>query len=51
MGKSELEIRMIFALRQVCRDICVTIQLPVGQCGETMHWQPNANTPLSVSLF
>ena len=28
-----------------CR-ICVTVRLPVLQCGGTMYWQADANTPL-----
>ena len=31
-----------------CR-ICVTGRLPVRPRGETMYWQANANTPLSVT--
>ena len=31
-----------------CR-ICVTVRLPVRPRGETMYWQANANTPLSVT--
>ena len=34
--------------RRGCR-IYVIVQLPVRPCGETMHWQANANTPLSVT--
>ena len=34
--------------RRGCR-ICVTVQLPVRPRGETMYWQANANTPLSVT--
>ena len=34
--------------RSGCR-ICVTIRLPVRPRGETMYWQANANTPLSVT--
>ena len=34
--------------RRGCR-ICVTVRLPVRPRGETMHWQANANTPLSVT--
>ena len=34
--------------RQGCR-ICVTVRLPVRPRGETMYWQANANTPLSVT--
>ena len=34
--------------RRGCR-ICVTVRLPVRQRGETMYWQANANTPLSVT--
>ena len=30
-----------------CR-ICVTVWLPVRQCGETMYWQANANTPFPL---
>ena len=29
--------------------ICVTVRLPVRPRGETMYWQANANTPLSVT--
>ena len=36
------------ATRKGCR-ICVTVRLPVRQRGETMYWQANANTPLSVT--
>ena len=34
--------------RRGCR-ICVTVRLPVRPRGETMYWQANANTPLSVT--
>ena len=34
--------------RRGCR-ICVTVRLPVPPRGETMYWQANANTPLSVT--
>ena len=34
--------------RRGCR-ICVTVRLPVRLRGETMYWQANANTPLSVT--
>ena len=34
--------------RRGCR-ICVTVRLPVQPHGETMYWQANANTPLSVT--
>ena len=34
--------------RKGCR-ICVTVRLPVRPRGETMYWQANANTPLSVT--
>ena len=34
--------------RRGCR-ICVTVRLPVQPRGETMYWQANANTPLSVT--
>ena len=34
--------------RRGCR-ICVTVRLPVRPRGETMHWQANTNTPLSVT--
>ena len=34
--------------RRGCR-ICVTVRLPVRRRGETMYWQANANTPLSVT--
>ena len=34
--------------RTGCR-ICVTVRLPVQPRGETMYWQANANTPLSVT--
>ena len=34
--------------RRECR-ICVTVRLPVRPRGETMYWQANANTPLSVT--
>ena len=27
----------------------VTVRLPDRPCGETMHWQSNANTPLSIT--
>ena len=33
--------------RECC--MCVTVRLPVRQRGETMYWQANANTPLSVT--
>ena len=36
------------SIRRGCR-ICVTVRLPVRPRGETMHWQANANTPLSVT--
>ena len=36
--------------RRGCR-ICVTVRLPVRRRGETMYWQANANTPLSVTPF
>ena len=29
--------------------ICVTVRLPVRTRGETIYWQANANTPLSVT--
>ena len=29
--------------------ICVTVRLPVRQRGQTMYWQANANTRLSVT--
>ena len=34
--------------RRGCR-ICVTVRLLVRPCRETMYWQANANTPLSVT--
>ena len=34
--------------RRGCR-ICVTVRLPVRPRGETMYWQANVNTPLSVT--
>ena len=34
--------------RKGCR-ICVTVPLPVRPRGETIYWQANANTPLSVT--
>ena len=34
--------------RRGCR-ICVTVRLPFRQRRETMYWQANANTPLSVT--
>ena len=34
--------------RRGCR-ICVTVRLPVRPRGETMYWQANANTPLSIT--
>ena len=34
--------------RRGCR-ICVTVRLPVRPRGETVYWQANANTPLSVT--
>ena len=34
--------------RRGCR-ICLTVRLPVRLRGETMYWQANANTPLSVT--
>ena len=34
--------------RRGCR-ICVTVRLPVRPRGETMYWQANANTHLSVT--
>ena len=34
--------------RRGCR-ISVTVRLPVRPRGETMYWQANANTPLSVT--
>ena len=36
--------------RRRCR-ICVTVRLPVRPRRETMYWQANANTPLSVPPF
>ena len=34
--------------RRGCR-ICLTARLPVRPRGETMYWQANANTPLSIN--
>ena len=34
--------------RRGCR-ICMTVRLPARPRGETMYWQANANTPLSVT--
>ena len=34
--------------RRGCR-MCVTVRLLVRPLGETMYWQANANTPLSVT--
>ena len=34
--------------RRGCRT-CVTVRLPVRPRGKTMHWQADANTPLSVT--
>ena len=34
--------------RRGCR-ICVTVRLPVRPRKDTMHWQANTNTPLSVT--
>ena len=31
--------------------ICVAVRLPVRPHRETMHWQANTNTPLSVTPF
>ena len=29
--------------------ICATVQVPARECGETVHWQTDAITPLSVT--
>ena len=45
------DCRGLFGLpstRKGCR-ICVTVRLPVRPRGETMYWQANANTALSVT--
>ena len=38
-----------FLKRRGCR-ICVTVRLPVRPRGETMHWQANSKSPLSVTV-
>ena len=42
------QIGACLILAEGCR-FCVTVRMPIQQCGETMYWQAIANTPLSVA--